>query len=162
MIRAVSTTPRRGLPHLALPGRARLTPQRRAVLDAIEGWNGSFTVVEVYDRARRAYPRLALATTYRTVDLLRRTGSVRPLPGEDRAAYIRCHAGHHHHLICLACGAVEETELCAAPRPSELKRRYGFAAESHEVDIYGTCARCRNLQPQTRAKPVSASRRSTA
>jgi Fur family ferric uptake transcriptional regulator len=141
-------------PDLALPGRARATPQRRAVLDAIAAWDGSFTVVELYDRARRAYPRLSLATTYRTVELLRRAGTVRPLPTDERPAYIRCHAGHHHHLICLVCGAVEETELCAAPRPSELKRRYGFAAESHEVDIYGTCARCHSQQ--TRAKPASA------
>lgn len=128
-------------PRLTLPGRARLTPQRRAVLETIEGWDGSFTVVELYDRARRAYPRLALATTYRTVELLRRAGGVRPLPG-DRPTYVRCHAGHHHHLICLVCGAVEETELCAAPGPGELKRRHGFAAESHEVDIYGTCRKC--------------------
>jgi Fur family ferric uptake transcriptional regulator len=133
---------RPGSQPLALPDGVRATPQRRAVLEAIEDWEGSFTVVEVYDRARKSYPRLALATTYRTVDLLRRLGTVRPLPGEERAAYIRCHAGHHHHLICLVCGAVEETELCAAPTPSELKRRHGFAATSHEVDIYGTCSRC--------------------
>jgi Fur family transcriptional regulator, ferric uptake regulator len=126
----------------ALPDHTRLTPQRRAVLEAVEHWEGSFTVIELYDRARRAYPRLALATTYRTVELLRRAGSVRPLPGADRAAYIRCHAGHHHHLICLSCGGVEETELCGAPQASELKRRHGFREASHEVDIYGTCAAC--------------------
>ena len=112
------------------------------MLEAVEGWDGSFTVVEVYDRARGTYPALSLATTYRTVELLRRAGSVRPLARDARPAYIRCHPGHHHHLICLGCGAVEETELCAAPRPADLKRRHGFAAESHEVDIYGTCARC--------------------
>lgn len=129
-------------PGLTLSPRLRLTPQRKAVLDTVESLDGSFTVVEVYDRARRAYPRLSLATTYRTVELLRRAGTVRPLPGDERPAYVRCHAGHHHHLICLVCGAVEETELCAAPPPAELMRRYGFAAESHEVDIYGTCAGC--------------------
>jgi len=127
---------------LLLPGRARVTPQRRAVLDAIERSPGSFTVVEVYDRARRAYPTLSLATTYRTLDLLRRGGGGGPLPGEGRPAYVRCRTGHHHHLICLRCGSVEETELCAAPRPSELRRRYGFSEQSHEVDIYGTCAKC--------------------
>jgi Fur family ferric uptake transcriptional regulator len=127
---------------LTLPGRARLTPQRRAVLDTLASWEGSFTVIDLYDHARRAYPRLALATTYRTVELLRRAGSVRPLPGTDRPAYIRCHGGHHHHLICLACGGVEETELCGAPHAAELKRRHGFNEASHEVDIYGTCAAC--------------------
>ncbi len=119
-----------------------MTPQRHALLEAIADWRGSFTVVELYDRARKRRPGLGLATAYRTVELLRGSGLVRPLPGEGRPAYVRCRPGHHHHLVCLSCGAVEETELCAAPPAAELKRRYGFAAEAHEVDIYGTCARC--------------------
>ena len=127
---------------LALPLRLRMTPQRRALLDAIAGSRERFTAVELYDRARRAEPRLSLATTYRTIELLRRSGSVRPLAGEGRPAYVRCCQEHHHHLVCVACGSVAETELCAAPPADELERRYGFAAHAHEVDIYGTCARC--------------------
>jgi Fur family ferric uptake transcriptional regulator len=127
---------------LTLPGRTRLTPQRRALLDLIADRKGSFTAVDLFEDARRSSPRLGLATVYRTVDLLRRTGSVRPLAGDARPAYVRCEPGHHHHLICLSCGAVEETELCGAPSPAELRRRYGFRAEDHELDIYGTCARC--------------------
>ena len=127
---------------LVLPAAARLTPQRRAVLDAIAEHPGSFSVVDVYDRARRMEPRLGLATVYRTIELLRQTGSVRALPSEGRPAYVRCHPGHHHHLVCLHCGTVEETELCAAPSEAEVHTRHGFRAEAHEVDIYGTCARC--------------------
>jgi Fur family ferric uptake transcriptional regulator len=127
---------------LILPGHIRLTPQRRALLDLIADRKGSFTAVDLFEDARRASPRLGLATVYRTVDLLRRTGSVRPLAGDARPAYVRCEPGHHHHLVCLSCGAVEETELCGAPSPTELRRRYGFRAEGHELDIYGTCARC--------------------
>jgi Fur family ferric uptake transcriptional regulator len=67
---------------------------------------------------------------------------VRPLPSEGKPTYVRCRPGHHHHLVCLACGAVEETSLCTAPDAAELKRRYGFAPEAHELDIYGTCKRC--------------------
>lgn len=127
---------------LSLPPRTRLTPQRRVLLETVAAWRGSFTVIELYDRARAREPRLGLATVYRTVDLLRRSGSIRPLPGGGRPAYVRCHAGHHHHLVCVACGSVEETELCAAPPAAELVRRYGFTAETHETDIYGRCARC--------------------
>lgn len=129
-------------PGLELPPSSRLTPQRRAVLDAIAEQPGGFTVVDVYDRARQREPRLGLATVYRTVELLRQTGSLRPLPSEGRPAYLRCRPGHHHHLVCLRCGTVEETELCAAPSEAEVRRRHGFRAETHEVDIYGTCARC--------------------
>ncbi len=141
MARAKVTT--RDLPpELALPPRVRLTPQRRAVLEAVAASSARFTAQELYERARRIYPRLGLATAYRTLELLQQTGSVRPLAGAGRPSYIRCHPGHHHHLVCLSCGTVEETDLCAAPPPSELKRRYGFTPETHEVDIFGTCARC--------------------
>jgi Fur family transcriptional regulator, ferric uptake regulator len=124
-----------------LPDGVRLTPQRAAVLDVVADLD-SFTLAELYDRARAREPRLGLATVYRTVELLRETGSVRPLPTEGRATYVRCHPGHHHHLVCRACGAVEETELCAAPSDAELKLRHGFVAESHELDIFGLCGHC--------------------
>jgi Fur family transcriptional regulator, ferric uptake regulator len=127
---------------LSLPPGTRVTPQRRAVLEAIAGTDGGFTLVELYDRARAAEPRLGLATVYRTVELLRRTGSIRPHATDDRPTYVRCHAGHHHHLVCTACGRVEETELCAAPTAAEVRRKHGFRAATHQVDIYGTCRRC--------------------
>jgi Fur family ferric uptake transcriptional regulator len=127
---------------LALPSPARLTPQRRAVLDAVAVFPGAFTAVELYDRARRAEPGLGLATVYRTLELLREAGSIRQLAGAGEGAYVRCHSGHHHHLVCISCGAVEDTELCGAPSSAILKRRHGFTAESHELDVYGRCARC--------------------
>ena len=132
----------RGVAELELPPNIRLTPQRRAVLDAVSEQEGAFTVVDVYDRARRHEPSLGLATVYRTVELLRSTGSIRPLAGAGEGAYVRCHPGHHHHLVCISCGAVEETELCGAPSASVLQRRHGFRAQSHELDVYGTCRRC--------------------
>jgi Fur family transcriptional regulator, ferric uptake regulator len=119
-----------------------MTAARRAVLDTVEAWDGSFTAIELFDQARRRHPPLGLATTYRTIDLLRRTGGVRPLAGDDRRAYVRCQPGHHHHLVCTGCGSVQDTELCAAPPDEELRRRHGFAAQTHEVDIYGLCSRC--------------------
>lgn len=119
-----------------------MTRQRRAVLTAVAEREGSFTVTELYVRIRQDEPGIGLATVYRTLELLRRTGGVRPLPGDGRPTYIRCHPGHHHHLVCVGCGAVEETDLCAAPSEAELHERHGFRAESHEVDIFGTCARC--------------------
>lgn len=123
---------------LHLPDGVRMTVQRRAVLGAVADQEGSFSVVDVYDRARKREPSLGLATVYRTVELLREAGSVRQLAG----AYVRCHTGHHHHLVCRSCGSVEETELCGAPSAAVLERRHGFRAESHELDVYGLCARC--------------------
>ena len=92
-------------------------------------------------RAQRAHPQLGLATTYRTSSC-----SARQAPCDcyrlAEPAYIRCHPGHHHHLVCLDCGDVQETELCAAPPAELLRARYGFVPETHDLDIYGHCARC--------------------
>jgi Fur family transcriptional regulator, ferric uptake regulator len=120
----------------------RLTPQRRAVIDAVGAQSGAFTAVAVYDRARRARPGLGLATVYRTLEMLRNEGTIRALPGVGEGSYVRCHPGHHHHLVCISCGGVEETELCGAPSPAVLRRKHGFRAQSHDLDVYGLCARC--------------------
>lgn len=128
---------------LSFPDGLRATAQRRAVARAVEEATGAFTVQELHDRARSHEPRLGLATTYRTLELLRESGGVHPLLGEGRTAtYVRCGPDHHHHLVCTSCGGVEETELCAAPAETELERRHGFRAARHELDIYGICRRC--------------------
>lgn len=127
---------------LRLPDRVRLTPQRLALLDAIADWSGGFTVLEVFERARKRSPRLGLATTYRTVELLRRSGSVRALSSEDRRVYVRCGPEHHHHLVCISCGSIEDTAECPLPSSAEFERRYGFSPQSHELEIYGTCRSC--------------------
>ena len=127
---------------IAIPATARMTRQRRAVVEAIRSGGTSFTAVDVYDRARKLEAGVSLATVYRTIELLRRTDAVRPLAGSERGEYVCCSPGHHHHLICLSCGSVEETELCAAPDDEELRRQHGFTPSSHELDVYGTCAAC--------------------
>src|SRR5919202_1145854 len=125
-----------------LPQGVRMTAQRRAVFDLVARADGAFTVAELYDRARASSPQLGLATVYRTVELLQRTGSLRALHRDGQTTYVRCAPDHHHHLVCVSCGSVQETELCAAPSDAALRRRYGFTAHSHEVEIYGTCATC--------------------
>jgi Fur family ferric uptake transcriptional regulator len=127
---------------LQLPTGIRATSQRLAVVRAVREATTSFTVAELHERARRLAPGLGLATTYRTIELLRSTGGVHPLLGEGGTAYVRCRPDHHHHLVCTTCGAVEETELCAAPSEADLRRAHGFRAAAHEVDIYGTCRSC--------------------
>lgn len=127
---------------LSLPSGARATRQRRAIVELVERWNGSFTVARLHAEARKRHPRLGLATTYRTVELLRREGAVRPLSSDGANAYVRCSRTHHHHLVCTTCGGVEETELCAFPSAAELRRLHGFRPSAHDLDIYGTCRSC--------------------
>ncbi len=94
---------------ITLPRGMRMTPQRRAVADALASIHGRFTVGDLHERAQGLHERLGLATTYRTLELLRESGAVRLLVGDRGPSYIRCHPGHHHHLVCVGCGVVQET-----------------------------------------------------
>ena len=55
---------------------------------------------------------------------------------------------HHHHLVCVVCGSVEdvttnlmlEESLHAAV--SEIDRTTGFTTEHHRIDLVGRCREC--------------------
>jgi Fur family ferric uptake transcriptional regulator len=115
------------------------TRQRRALVELVESERRAFTAEELWVAAREAGSAVSLATVYRTLALLESSEHVRRL---DRGRFIACEPGHHHHLVCVSCGAVEETELCSAPSHAEVRRRHGFVVQRHDADLYGRCERC--------------------
>ena len=61
------------------------------------------------------------------------------LPGEA-PRYERAGIAHHHHFRCRSCARVFEIHGC----PGDLRELTpeGFRLESHDVTLYGQCARC--------------------
>lgn len=116
----------------------RNTRQRRLLAELVASRQHAFTAEGLWSAARASAP-ISLATVYRTLALLEVDELVRRL---DRGRFIACGPGHHHHLVCVTCGAVEETELCAAPPVAEVRRRHGFVVQRHDADLYGVCERC--------------------
>ena len=57
--------------------------------------------------------------------------------------------GHHHHLVCSACGAVRDVVVPDALERdldvalAKLAKREGFALDHHRLDLVGRCASCR-------------------
>ncbi len=139
-----------------------MTPQRRAVLDAIEASDGRFTAVELFERARASSPRLGLATTYRTLELLRRTGSAARALRRGTPAYVRCSARAPPPPRLPQLRLRRGHRAVRDPAQRTLTRRHGFRAESHELEIYGTCRTACELDrdPARRAdRPLDARRR---
>jgi Fur family transcriptional regulator, ferric uptake regulator len=118
---------------------ARSTRQRRLLTELVTTRQHAFSAEELWTAARADGSSVSLATVYRTLALLESEERVRRL---DRGRFIACEPGHHHHLVCVSCGAVEETELCAAPPVTEVRRRHGFVVQHHEADLYGVCGKC--------------------
>ena len=153
------------------PGRTRLTPQRRAVLDAIEAdRTGRFTALDLFERARRSSPRLGLATIYRTLDLLRQTGltacalgrgapGLCPLqpraPPSPRLPELRLGRGHRAVLHCRASEILSGATASAPSRTSS--RSTGPAGAVHELDRNPTRGAHRGLDTRRRGWSRSSS-----
>jgi Fur family transcriptional regulator, ferric uptake regulator len=119
--------------------RTRSTRQRRLLAQLVASRQHAFSAEELWSAARASGAPVSLATVYRTLALLEAEERLRRL---DRGRFVACEPGHHHHLVCVACGSVQETELCSAPPVTEVRRRHGFLVQRHDADLYGVCERC--------------------
>ena len=62
-----------------------------------------------------------------------------PVAGAMRHAILH----HHDHLVCLACGKIEEfSDERIEALQREAAERKGFALEYHNLRLFGTCASC--------------------
>ncbi len=132
--------PRTGEPcHIS--AMERNTRQRDAIRQVFEATPRPLGPHEVLEAGRSQVSKLGIATVYRTINSLVDSGWLVPveLPGEA-PRYERAGSAHHHHFSCRACNRVFEIHGCPGDL-SELTPA-GFRLESHEVVLYGLCARC--------------------
>jgi Fur family transcriptional regulator, ferric uptake regulator len=108
------------------PGRNRRT--RMALLDAGRAMGRAFSVRELHTAARQAEPKLGLTTAYRTVERWREEGWAEDAGTRGgESVYVLCAAqGHHHHVVCVDCGATALLEGCALEPVRDSARSAGF------------------------------------
>jgi Fur family ferric uptake transcriptional regulator len=120
----------------------RLTASRRAALEAIAASDDHFSVAEVQQRL----PTVGRATLFRTIRLLVDLGLLCRVLLEDGSLRYRLsrRPTHHHHLVCTACGDVEDFADCdLAALSKELTRRTAYEIRGHWLEMYGLCPACR-------------------
>jgi Fur family ferric uptake transcriptional regulator len=122
----------------------RVTPQRRAVIDALEGEHVHLTADEIHRRARAARPDVSLATVYNALNEMMAMGEVAEVRyAAGPARYDPNAATAHHHLMCTRCGALVDVaagDIAVDPLPADERR--GFDVLDVHVLFRGTCASC--------------------
>ena len=121
-----------------------MTGSRRRVLEAVLGQPAHFTVEDVLRSARN----VGRATVFRTMRLLLDLNIVCRILLDDGTLHYRLSSrGHHHHLVCVDCGRVEDFSRCdVAPLVRELASATDYEIESHWLEVYGRCSACRLLR----------------
>jgi len=125
----------------------RYTPNRRALVELLERARQPRAIHEILADGGE----LAQSSVYRNLAALEQAHVVRRVhTGEEFARYELAEdlTGHHHHLVCSSCGAVDDVTI-----PTRLERSMeraldgvasatGFSAVSHRLDLIGTCRAC--------------------
>jgi Fur family ferric uptake transcriptional regulator len=127
--------------------------QRDRIAETFFAMGGHVSVEELVARVRRIDAKVSVATVYRTMKLLADCGLAIPRQfGGGQTRYEPAVGrAHHDHLICTSCGEIVEF---ANERIESLQaviaRRHGFEVESHKLELYGRCARCRGTREARR------------
>jgi Fe2+ or Zn2+ uptake regulation protein len=125
----------------------RYTNGRRRLVDAIAAAGQPVTLPDIVTAA----PGLAPSSVYRNLDVLVRSGVVdRIASGGDHAYFEFAEPllSHHHHLICIRCGAIEDVRLdddveaLVDESLATAAGRAGFTPLRHSLDLHGYCAGC--------------------
>ena len=124
----------------------RLTGPRRKLAALIERREGNFTAADLLKDAGRRRMGIGRATVFRLLELLSEQGLVERIDLPDGThAYIPCEPTHHHHLVCLNCGATTDVDDCGIEAVTrEAARRSGFKIEQHRLELFGRCPDCRS------------------
>jgi len=125
-------------------GFRRLTPQRRAVLEALQRAPIHPDACWVYDEVRRHLPNISLGTVYRSLAVLRDATLIRELPQASGPTRYDANIEAHQHIVCSQCGRVADVEVGDLSELRELvARSAGFAEVVGErLEFYGRCSEC--------------------
>ncbi len=122
----------------------RLTPQRMLVIEALHNADNHISAEEIFEQLHARYPYSNISTVYRTLELMKKLNLVTETDfGEGCVRYHVAEKGHHHHLVCHACGKIIDLdESIIGPLKDTLLRDYGFDADLRHLAISGECHDC--------------------
>lgn len=127
----------------------KYTKQREIILDVLL-LNDSLHLSpeDVYQILRDDHPEIGLATVYRNLQLLETLGILYRMDLNDGCSRYELrlkdeNAHHHHHLICVECGRVEEFQNDYLEELEKMiEKEKGFIIEDHILKFFGRCKTC--------------------
>lgn len=121
----------------------KLTPQRIAILEYLDGNRSHPTVEKIYDDIKKKFPTMSLATVYKTLETLKEKGCLQELSIDKERKHFDPDTTHHHHLICIRCKKIVDIKK---DFPVEIpdEHKDAFEITDTNIEFYGICPKCKN------------------
>ena len=126
--------------------KLKITKQRRTVLNVFLECNSHVSVEELYSIVSEQDPKIGLATIYRTLALLTKSGLALEMDfGDGQKRYESSFmSAHHDHMVCTECGKIIEFNHPLIEKyQEEIAIQNGFKITSHKLDLFGHCSNCK-------------------
>ena len=124
----------------------KITKQRRTVLKIFLESKDHVSVEELYNTVLKTEPKIGLATVYRTLALLTKSGLALEMDfGDGQKRYESSYRSlHHDHMVCTECGKIIEfTHPLIEKYQEEVAEENSFKITSHKLDLFGHCQDCK-------------------
>ena len=126
--------------------KLKITKQRRVVLNVFLECKDHVSVEELYSIVSEQEPKIGLATIYRTLALLTKSGLALEMDfGDGQKRYESSFmSAHHDHMVCTECGKIIEFNHPLIEKyQEEIAIQNGFKITSHKLDLFGYCSNCK-------------------
>ena len=126
--------------------KLKITKQRRVVLNVFLECKDHVSVEELYSIVSEQEPKIGLATIYRTLALLTKSGLALEMDfGDGQKRYESSFmSAHHDHMVCTECGKIIEFNHPLIEKyQEEIALQNGFKITSHKLDLFGHCSNCK-------------------
>ena len=122
----------------------RATPARIAVMNFLEKTSQPVDVNSVIDYLNIKDIKTDPATVFRIMNILTKKGIAIPIQlQEGKTRYELARKTHHHHLVCEACGRIEDVSSQAIPAlEKEIQSKHRFLVKRHSLEFFGLCSNC--------------------
>jgi len=118
----------------------KMTPQRRAILEALTENTSHPTAEQIHEMVRERMPDISLATVYNTLRELAEMQELWELDLGHGVRHYEISRGEHAHRVCLMCGRIEDVPGDFGKVKSLFQCSDDFRPVRYAVTIYGYCA----------------------
>ena len=136
------------LVHKLRSQRIAVTPQRLAVLAALDFLPDHPSAEAIYQEVRRQVPAISFNTVYKTLEVFCQKGlAIKVNPLKEVARYDKV-TQEHAHLICRECHRIMDLAMELPPLTSLTPEMlHGFLPEEQRLTVWGLCRDCQRSKP---------------
>jgi Fe2+ or Zn2+ uptake regulation protein len=126
---------------------ARVTPQRVAILRAVESSGSHPDADAVYRNVSREHPHISRDTVYRTLSMMEEKRIIGSVLSFGNAKRYDPNTARHHHLICIRCRTIFDFDAEKFDRlepPVSMIERFKVLRTT--VHVEGECDDCQKRE----------------